>query len=81
MLLQILMCVFLNKIKAIIVLLCVCACHVLSKVISRNTFIMVSKFKHLGINGLNNPQGPSEYKNQLSFIGLTQDLGYPNFTI
>lgn len=49
-------------------------------VISENSFGLVSKFKHLGINGLNNPQGPSEYTNQLSFIGLIQDLGYPSFT-
>lgn len=31
------------------------------------------------MNGLNNPQSPSVYKNQLSFVGLFQDLGYPDF--
>ena len=55
--------------------------HVLLKVVSINPFTLVSKVEHLGIHGLNDPQGPSEYKNQLSFVGLPQDLGYPNCTV
>ena len=59
--LHILMCVCLCVLMIImtkkIVLLSMRVCRVLLKVVSRNSFVLVSKFKHLGINSLNNLQG------------------------